>query len=194
MRTGDRFNRAAQAALYSIPYNTLYNRTQRYTLHSYTSRSGPIQPMHTPLWRTSGAGCDQPLRKRAEGRGGGRRGRTGASALKSAKATFGPSVDRSSFVSLPNPEGGCPGVGGEGRVAPLPACSRATIKILNVRASPLYIRFTLHARNLTSALCGYGFCARRVQTRLTPLTATLLEHGVVKITQRSYRRKPPVGS
>ena len=178
MRTGDRFNRAAQAALYSIPYNTLYNRTQRYTLHSYTSRSGPIQPMHTPLWRTSGAGCDQPLRKRAEGRGGGRRGRTGASALKSAKATFGPSVDRSSFVSLPNPEGGCPGVGGEGRVAPLPACSRATkLKILKVRASPLYTLYT--ARQTLPR--PYGFCARRVQTRLTPLTATLLEHGVVKL-------------
>ena len=31
MRTGDRFNRAAQAALYNIPHNALYNRTQRYT-------------------------------------------------------------------------------------------------------------------------------------------------------------------
>ena len=145
VRTGDRFNRAAQAALYNIPHDALYNRTQRYTLYSYTSRSGPMQAMHTPLWRTSGAGRDQPLRKRAEGRGGGRRGRTGASALKSAKATFEPSVDRSrhSFHS-PTRREAARGSEDEGRVsvAPLPACSRATIK--NIKRSGVASVHTLY--------------------------------------------------
>ena len=155
VRTGDRFNRAAQAALsiqhtkhqHAIQRSTPYNRYVYNAMHfTAIHREGGLYNLNNP---PSGAGCDQPLREWAEGRGGGRRGRTGASALKSAKATFEPSVDRSSFVSLPNPEGGCPGVGGEGRVAPLPTRyprvhALQKLKILKVRASPPTPLYTLY--------------------------------------------------